>query len=289
MPLLRTSLLKSEPAGSLQSLDELFALANAMEQEAADRYTELADDMQRQNKLDLATVFAELAAAEREHVDSVARWSQSRLGKAPDPALVRWEAPETFDSETAAEIKTSRLMTPYRALSMAVRNEERAFAFWSYVAGFAEDPEIKKAAEAMAREELGHVATLRKERRRAYHSEHDRMRAGQQGNVAPQSMPRCWNVVWQRIWPLWSVVSKANRPIVRASFFRRRRDMSAQAAGIGRFPASLEQGDAETIAEALADAYLEGAESSDDPGRLESLQALAERAIARLAWLRALT
>ena len=183
MPLLRTSLLKSEPAGSLQSLGELFALANAMEREAADRYTGLAADMQRQDKLDLAKVFAELAAAEREHVDSVARWSQSRLGKAPDPALVRWEAPETFDSETAAEIKTSRLMTPYRALSMAVRNEERAFAFWSYVAGFAEDPEIKKAAEAMAREELGHVATLRKERRRAYHSEHNRTRAGHQSNA----------------------------------------------------------------------------------------------------------
>ena len=47
MPLLRTSLLKSEPAGTLQSLDELFALANAMEQEAANRYAGLAEDMRR--------------------------------------------------------------------------------------------------------------------------------------------------------------------------------------------------------------------------------------------------
>ena len=37
MPLLRTSLLMSEPAGTLESLDELFALANAMEMEAANR------------------------------------------------------------------------------------------------------------------------------------------------------------------------------------------------------------------------------------------------------------
>ena len=288
MPLLRTSLLKSEPAGSLQSLGELFALANAMEQEAAERYTGLAADMQRQNKLDLATVFAELAAAEREHVDSVARWSQSRLGKAPDPALVRWEAPETFDSETAAEIKTSRLMTPYRALSMAVRNEERAFAFWSYVAGFAEDPEIKKAAEVMAREELGHVATLRKERRRAYHSEHERMRAGQQGNIGhidAAVLERC----------LAAHLAVLERHVEGESANRARElhqettNMSALAAGIGRFPTSLERGDAETIAEALTDAYLEGAESSGDPGRLKSLQSLAERAIVRLAWLRALT
>ena len=163
----------SEPAGTLESLDELFALANAMEEEAANRYAGLAEDMRRQNKGALAEVFAQLAAAEREHVDSVTRWSQSRRGKAPDPALVRWEAPETFDAETARDIGTSRLATPYRALAMAVRNEERAFAFWSYVAAYSKDSEIKQAAEAMAREELGHVSTLRKERRRAYHKEHE--------------------------------------------------------------------------------------------------------------------
>ena len=179
-------------------------------------------------------------------------------------------------------------MTPYRALSIAVRNEERAFAFWSYVAGFAEDPEIKKAAEAMAREELGHVAILRKERRRAYHSEHDRTRAGQHGNVGHVDAA----VLERR---LAGHLAALERRVEGESAIRARellqetRSISAQAAGFGRFPASLEQGDAQTIAEALADAYLDGAESSDDPGRLDSLQALAERAIARLAWLRALT
>ena len=183
MPLLRTSLLMSEPAGTLESLDELFALANAMEMEAANRYSALARDMKRQNKGDLAEVFAQLAAAEREHVDSVTRWSQSRRGKAPDPALVRWEAPETFDAETATEIGTSRLATPYRALAMAVRNEERAFAFWSYLAAYSRDSEIKQAAEAMAREELGHVATLRRERRRAYHEEHEEAGRSRRGDT----------------------------------------------------------------------------------------------------------
>ena len=170
MLLSRTLLLKSEPAGNLASLDELFALANAMEREAADRYTALSEEMQRQGRRDLAEVFARLAAAEREHVDSVARWSTARTGHAPDAALVRWRAPETFEPEAASEIHGSRLMTPYRALAMAVRNEERAFAFWSYVAAFTDNADVKTASEAMAREELGHVATLRKERRRAYHT-----------------------------------------------------------------------------------------------------------------------
>ena len=134
MPFLRTSLLSAEPAGVLESLDELFALAHAMEQEAANKYEALAQDMRGQGQDDLADVFTRLAAAEREHVESVAQWSQSRRGRSPDPALVRWEPPEALDKEAAAEVKASRLMTPYRALAMAVRNEERAFAFWSYLA-----------------------------------------------------------------------------------------------------------------------------------------------------------
>jgi len=290
MPLLRTSLLKSEPAGTLQSLGELFALAHAMEREAADQYTELAADMQRQNKLDLVRVFAELAAAERGHVDSVARWSQSRLGKAPDPGLVRWEGPQTFDSETAAEIKTSRLMTPYRALAMAVRNEERAFAFWSYLAAYSKDSEIKQAAEAMAREELGHVSTLRKERRRAYHKEHEETERWGRGNAGLMLIDaRALELrLAARLADLECGLGGA-AAIRTRELLEETMQMSKKAEGTRKFPASLEQCDAETIAEALADAYLESAESSAGQPQVVLLQALAERAIVRLAWLRSLT
>jgi hypothetical protein len=166
---------------------------------------------------------------------------------------------------------------------------ERAFAFWSYVTGFAKDPEIKKAAESMAREELGHVATLRKERRRAYHSEHDAMRAGQRSNLAHGQVDagRLERRLGAHLADLESRVAGASSSRAR-ELRQETTGMSARAEGFGRFPASLEQADAETIAETLVDAYLEGAESSNDPGRLEFLQALAARAIARLAWLRAL-
>ena len=290
MPLLRTSLLMSEPAGTLESLDELFALANAMEMEAANRYAGLAEDMRRQNKGALADVFAQLAAAEREHVDSVARWSQSRRGKAPDPALVRWEAPETFDAETAREIGTSRLTTPYRALAMAVRNEERAFAFWSYVAAYSKDSEIKQAAEAMAREELGHVSTLRKERRRAYHKEHEIARPSGRGDTGMMQIDA--RALELR---LAAQLADLERGLDGTAATRTRElaeetmRMSGQTEGVGKFPALLEQRDAETISETLADAYLEAAENSNDQTRVALLQGLAERAIARLAWLRSLT
>lgn len=289
MPLLRTSLLMSEPAGTLQSLDELFALANAMEEEAANKYSALAEDMRRQDKGELAVVFAHLAAAEREHVDSLTRWSQSRRGKAPDPALVRWEAPETFDAETAREVGTSRLTTPYRALAMAVRNEERAFAFWSYVAAYSKDPEIKQAAEAMAREELGHVSKLRKERRRAYHTEHDAIEQRGPSDAAVMQIDaraleiRLATQLAEIDLGLDGAVSARARELREETM-----QMSEKAEGIGKFPVSLEQRDAETISEALVDAYLESAESSDDQSRVVFLQSLAEKAIARLAWVRSL-
>ncbi len=296
MPLLRASLLKSEPAGTLGSLDEMFALAHAMEQEAASRYGQLADDMRRQNKGDLAAVFEKLAAAEREHVDSVERWSQSRRGKAPDPALVRWEGPETLDEDTAAEIRTSRLITPYRALSMAVRNEERAFAFWSYVAAFSKDAEIKTAAEAMAREELGHVSILRKERRRAYHKERDVAAAERPDVTASASQQDRPGRLDARTLELRLAAQLADlerrlsgAPANRAhELLDETMAISTETAGLGNFAARLEQTDSQTIAEALADAYLSGAEGAGDADRLESLQSLAERAIARLAWLRTL-
>ncbi len=67
-------------------------------------------------------------AAELEYVEIVMRWSEMHFGRRPDPSLVCCEG-ETFDSEVAAENTFPRLMTPYRAGSITMRNEERAFAF----------------------------------------------------------------------------------------------------------------------------------------------------------------
>lgn len=289
MPLLRTSLLRAEPAGVLKSLDEFFALAHAMEREAANRYDGLADDMRRQGKDDLAAVFAQLASAEREHVDSVARWSQSRSGKDPDPALVRWEAPGTLDADAATEVKGSRLITPYRALAMAVHNEERAFAFWSYLAAYSDDPEVKKASEAMAKEELGHVAVLRRERRRAYHREHEQTRA-ESSPLA--SIPVDARRLELRLaTQLADLAQRLSGPAaIRArDIGHEATEMADAAADFGSFPLATEQRDSLEIAEVLVDSYLDGADRSDDAARVEVLQRLAERAISRLAWLRSLS
>ena len=171
-------LLKTEPPAPVKTLEELFAIAYAMEHEAASRYAEIAERMRFEGNPALAEVFERLSADERGHLDGVVQWSERQEGRAPDPALIRWQLPETFDDE-GLSTTDPRLLSAYRALATAVRNEERAFAFWSYVAAQAGSSEIRHAAETMAHEELGHVATLRRERRRAFHAEEsgDRGRA----------------------------------------------------------------------------------------------------------------
>lgn len=161
--------LKTEPFASVESMEELFAIAAAMEQEAIDGYLALAQRMRRENSPDLAEVFEQLAQEESGHLVHVSRWSAQATGKAPDPSAIRGSPEPTFDDEGAATI-APELLSAYRAFSTAVRNEERAFSFWTYVAAHSPSRELRETAEQMAREELGHVATLRRERRRAFHA-----------------------------------------------------------------------------------------------------------------------
>jgi rubrerythrin len=280
-------LLKAEPAGTIYSPDELFALAHAMEQEAATRYAALAREMRRQNKPYLAIVFEHLAAEERSHVDSVVKWSKSRVGAPPDPSQISWEGPETFDAQTIKEITSSSLMTPYRALSMAVRNEERAFAFWSYVAAHADQGEIKHAAETIARQELEHVAKLRKERRRAYHEERRRERLSDDATSSDKINAGILEArLAVHLEKLASDLTggAADRA---GELLEDTRRMSIEASSFGRFPAGAEQRVPQEIAEMLVEAYLEAAEAARTPSELQQWQDLAQRSIARLAWLRA--
>jgi rubrerythrin len=166
-------LLDAEPPPSPRSLEELFALAHAMESRAAEAYAGFSRMMASEGRADLAAVFEAVAAEERGHVEGVDAWSLARLGQLPGTGVPPVPSLPTFEEESEAEIAGSALMTPYRALSIAVRNEERAFAFWAYLAAHAERDDVREAAEKMASEELAHAAIFRRERRRAFHRERD--------------------------------------------------------------------------------------------------------------------
>jgi len=75
---------------------------------------------------------------------------------------------------------------------------------------------------------------------------------------------------------------------MRAELLDETMEIADRAGSFGSFSGALEQRGAEVVAEALADAWLEGAERSDEAKRVQILQRLAERAILRLAWLHSL-
>ncbi|MBM6583013.1 ferritin family protein [Microvirga sp. BT689] len=283
------SLLKSEPVDTVKSLEELFAIAAAMEQEAATRYAEIAARMRQEGDPALAEVFERLSADEQGHLDSVVHWSQKTKGQAPDPARIRWVAPETFDDEGVATAHP-RLLSAYRALSMAVRNEERAFAFWSYVAAHAKTAEVRQAAETMAHEELGHVATLRRERRQAFHAG----RRHADGNPENRGREVGQPALERRLADLLEAVA-AGAPVPERSHLGQlageARRLADELDGYpvalgGTIAAEAVPDDPVALAELLTERYLEAGDTLQDEEALHQVQAMAGSAIARLAWLR---
>jgi len=165
--------MREPPLTAVKTADEMVAIAHAMEREAAARYAMLADCMRRVDQREVADLLEGLAAEERGHVDSVERLAQQTLHHAPSATPLHAVLPKTFAREEEATAAT--LLSAYRTLSIAVRHEERAFAFWTYVAAHSSDSALRDLAETFARQELIHAAKLRQARRRAFHAERGRL------------------------------------------------------------------------------------------------------------------
>ena len=137
------------------SVSEFFAQALAIEEEAAERYNLLADQMEAHNNREIAAIFRQMASIETEHRDEIARRAGDAL-VAGRPASFSWtgpDGPEAVDFE-----RLHYLMTPRQALRLARFNEERATKYYEAIAEAATDPAIAALAKDMAEDERNHVA-----------------------------------------------------------------------------------------------------------------------------------
>ena len=151
----------------VHSVAELSALAILLEQRAAQRFRLMAEAMAARGRDDLKDLFDRLAREEDRHEEAIrgaAPGLDDRLIKAHWPAELG-EPPRPPDPRQLASASV------YQCLAEAVRNEDKAFRFFSYLAANAEDPALAARAEALAKEELAHAALLRRARRAAYHRE----------------------------------------------------------------------------------------------------------------------
>ena len=165
--------LSKDPETSVASLSELVGIAHAIEVEAVRRYTWLAAEMDRRGESETAETFRQLAAEEGGHITAVERWAGGLGESVPPPGAVAWRLPADLASSWD-EAAASSLLTPFRALAIAVDNEQRAFAYFSYLAARADDPWLAAQAEALAQQELRHAALLRTWRRAAWHRDRGR-------------------------------------------------------------------------------------------------------------------
>ena len=273
----------------LGSADELLAMSHALEKEAASRYRDLAARMRLRQEQKLAGLFEFLASIEEKHAAHIAARALEAMGKPVDPARISWEMPENFDEEEGS----SRVLTPYRALAIAVRNEERAFAFYSYVAAQAREELMRKLAEELAKDELEHAFLLRRERRKAYR-ETGTAKASQLPASAEELYALGAETEWQAaayhraLDEILSIQDKepSTFGVVASDEASCARDLASR---IGlqledsRPPdeAEIEQG--MRLLEEVFDRYVDIAERSKDEKVVQAAQMLAERAVRRLS------
>jgi len=141
------------------SLRDALDLAILIEQEAQERYVELAEQMEQHRTPEAAAFFREMATNEARHGSELALRRHKLFGDAPASVtramLFDVEAPE-YDQGRA-------FMSARAALNVALRSETKAHAF--FVAAIPEiaEPEVRRLFEELRDEEIEHQELVRRE------------------------------------------------------------------------------------------------------------------------------
>lgn len=139
------------------SLPEFLAHAVSLEQEAAERYLELADMMEAHSR-EVSDLFRNMHRFSELHRDQI----RARIGAVQVPELRSWQYRWRVPPEVGGEEAFDPSLDAYTALRYARENEKRAMLYYRSVADEAEDAEVKRLAGDFASEEAEHVASLEK-------------------------------------------------------------------------------------------------------------------------------
>lgn len=134
------------------------AHACALEEEAANRFSDLAEAMKTYGNLEVASFFSKMAEFSRLHLAEARKRSGFRDIPALAPEAFQW--PDGESPEAASMEGSHYLMTVDYALDLALDSERRGQAFYAEVARTTSDPEVRMMAEEFAAEEADHVAEL---------------------------------------------------------------------------------------------------------------------------------
>jgi rubrerythrin len=155
----RRAAARTPAARAPRTIAEFMTLALAMENEAAQRYTEFADAMEMHNNPEVAALFRKMAEIEGKHAAQI----MAEMGWTSPPAMpagrASWEGFEAPETTPGDEVHY--LMQPWHALQLALQNEQRAQRFFGRLARAATVASVKKAARELEAEEREHVELVK--------------------------------------------------------------------------------------------------------------------------------
>jgi len=156
---------------NVKTTSDLMSIALQAEREAIRRYSQLASSMREGDNESAAALFERMVLEEQEHERLLNEWmAQEGIEENSGIGPISWSDPHVSTTYNE-EARDPFFSSPYKALAFAVHNEEIAFRFYTHVAANSDNKTVRQYAEILAKEELGHAALLRAERRYAYHAE----------------------------------------------------------------------------------------------------------------------
>ncbi|RQH04882.1 ferritin-like domain-containing protein [Paraburkholderia dinghuensis] len=141
-----------------RSLRSLFAYARDMERATAERYTQLADMLSAHHNDQVAALFKRLADIEWVHVYEVSALCVD-MG-VPEDVVQSRPTDRLRGAELPDPGELHYLTTPYQAIELAYRGEQRAALFYEDVARTTPDAEVRELAQRFAEEERRHMREL---------------------------------------------------------------------------------------------------------------------------------
>lgn len=141
------------------SLQDALDLATLVEEEAEERYRELNHQMTLHRTEETAAFFAFMAENEKKHGQTLSARRKALFGDAPR-AVHRGML---FDVEAPDYDEARAFMSPREALHVALRSEEKAFAFFEAALPNLRNAEVKALFTELAAEEVHHADLVKRE------------------------------------------------------------------------------------------------------------------------------
>jgi rubrerythrin len=141
------------------SLKDALDLATLIEEEAHERYLELADQMEQHHTPEPATFFRFMAENEAKHGAELAERRRELFGDAPREV----RRTMLFDVEAPDYDEARAFMTTRRALGIALRCEEKAHAFFVGALPHVKDATVSALFAELRDEEVLHQELVRRE------------------------------------------------------------------------------------------------------------------------------